>query len=834
MVQGEPAEKKVHPFFSRNLEPPSTPPPSYATAEQTGQPGLEDEDVSKKRKTEDAGEVRDESASKMPKRKRGRPRRSDPITKHLVQPQQTPEPAPAPAPADQLGQTEQQPPKTAPPTSEKITQAAINDAAGKKVLKFNPLTDISEPKVDSEVISAAEVLQAGKEAFYLKEWLEGLRVQAVETGSNDCGKVQPKGERPAKKRRKNKLDGFIVNSDDDENDLDEVSEGEPDWTTSGSGRPKTVMRRVKKEQGRLNNAMVISGPHGCGKTASVYAVAKELGYEIFEINSSTRRSGKDILERVGDMTKNHLVHRQQDSGAEEDNVEDQVAKDLKSGKQGMMTAFFKAKPDVKAAKPRKAAKETEQVPKTGSKSQKQSLILVEEADILYEEDKQFWQTLMSLMVQSKRPFVVTCNDESVIPLQSLALHGILRFSMPPTELAVDVLLLIAANEGHALKRQAVEHLYMSRKYDLRATITELNYWCQIGVGDRRGGFDWFYQRWPKGIDVDEHGDTVRVISENTYMDAMGWLARDALATRGRALSKEEEALQQCWDSWRFAAGDWHEANGSNPSVFHLPPKDLDAFGNFSDALSAADISSTALGSAALDGSIDPGLPPMPDKVKEDFIIGRQLIEADTVTDYTILNDGFATSQKSLARQVLYRHITSRAPDEAQALRPLDETGTTLALKRFFSTVCNDLTRLDLAYAFDPIAASDAHTATSHLDPSVFDRTTHLIVLDVAPWVRNIVAYDHALMQERKKLSSLLSEGGQSKRMRNTRAAYSALEGGDRRSTRREKYFQGSLNTLFVLKTGSDSWTRAATEQVSYAEAEAATPPSPTSMDVDEE
>ena len=97
--------------------------------------------------------------------------------------------------------------------------------------------------------------------------------------------------------------------------------------------------------------VVLSGPHGCGKSATIHAVAKELNFEVFEINSGARRSGKDIQDKVGDMTGNHLVnHRRAGvsmkdepcaTGIDEGDGEDAaVQKDIDTGRQGTMTAFF--------------------------------------------------------------------------------------------------------------------------------------------------------------------------------------------------------------------------------------------------------------------------------------------------------------------------------------------------------------------------------------------------------------------------------------------------------------------------------------------------------------
>lgn len=665
--------------------------------------------------------------------------------------------------------------------------------------------------------TAAQVLQPGREALLLSDWLQALRVESVESGTSEGDKGKSK---PKKKRKKNKLDGFVIDSESEEAEMDEISDNEGDWTVlPGSALvKKSVMRTVNatsRGSNRLKNAIILSGPHGSGKTAAVYAAAKELDFEIFEINSGSRRSGKDILEKVGDMTRNHLV---QHNRAEPTAIDpEEVASDISSGKQGMMTSFFKPKANAQPTKTgtKQPKQDVEKETKALSKSQKQSLILLEEVDILFEEDKQFWTTLTSLIAQSKRPFIMTCNNESLVPMDTLDLHGIFRFSPAPPGPAVDLCLLIAANEGHALQRSAVEALYSSRNNDLRATITELNYWCQIGVGDRKGGFDWFYLRWPKGSDLDVNGDVVRVISKDTYHRGMGWISRDPIVA-SRGLAAEEEAIDQAWDCWGFDMGDW--CNSSNMNYWSAattkPERSLTALGmleaydDFCSAMSCADLCSAGAYGIKLQERLDPTLPDLPSHIKEDYTIGQALLEAHPAVHYAAPNKAMSTSIMSLARAAL-RKSTAEKSDEASPkapiLKPVDEEQAICIIDSSFRHCPQQTTRMDIAIAFDPIAIAPKAVPTTYLDPSVFDRTVQLIVLDVAPWIRGIVAYEHQLMQRRLKLSNLLSEGGKRKRMRTTRSAYSALEGGERRTTRRERHFGDCLSTLHVMRTGGEKW-----------------------------
>jgi DNA polymerase III delta prime subunit len=472
--------------------------------------------------------------------------------------------------------------------------------------------------------TAAEVLQCGKEAFILKEWLQSLTIMAVDLGTSDSARSRAtsvasrrsgvsNAEKYGKKKRKaNKLEGFVVSSEEEEDEMDEISDPE-DNEENYRHTKKTVIRsgdtvnKSSRDCKKLKNAVVISGPSGCGKTAMVYGVAKELGFEIFEINSSGRRSGKEILERVGDMTRNHLVHRSDNFSPSEpldediQRISDALSADLKSGRQGTMNSFFKPKTNanptlknttLKASK-KDASNEATKSTKAPPKQQTQSLILLEEVDILFEEDKQFWSTVMTLIAQSKRPIIMTCNDETLLPLQALDLHAIVRLSPPPSDVAIDYMLLVAAAEGHVIRRRAVKSLYEARQFDLRATLTELDYWCQLGIGDRKGGLEWFCPRWPPGCDVDGDGHKIRVVSEGTYMTGMGWLGRDFIFERLDKPEVEEEILREAWDGWNIDIGDWHESLEIAPLLEDVTGDSmlsaLLSYEAFAESMSVADI-----------------------------------------------------------------------------------------------------------------------------------------------------------------------------------------------------------------------------------------------------
>lgn len=117
--------------------------------------------------------------------------------------------------------------------------------------------------------------------------------------------------------------------------------------------------------------------------------------------------------------------------------------------------------------------------------------------------------------------------------------------------------------------------------------------------------------------------------------------------------------------------------------------------------------------------------------------------------------------------------------------------------------------MDFAAGLDTLAAPPDYAGPErtfyNLAPSSFDRTFSIITLDLAPYVRTIVAHEQALDSQRVRTSSFLSAGGTGKRARTTRASRVALEGGARETKRRERWFESELNFQLVMRTAGKEW-----------------------------
>nr|CDI56758.1 telomere length regulation protein [Melanopsichium pennsylvanicum 4] len=193
----------------------------------------------------------------------------------------------------------------------------------------------------------------------------------------------------------------------------------------------TVVKTLAQNQtnrfaslGKLSNCIILTGPSGSGKTACVYACASELGYEVFELYPGMgKRSGKELLAAVGDLGRNHMVSSGGIGGG----------------------ATFKNSSNLSA----------------GTLSGvRQSLILIEEADVLFDEDKGFWPAVVELVAESKRPVVVVANELELVPLLDLPVQEVLKFEKPTLGAVVPLLQALAARNGRYLGSDQVTDMLL--------------------------------------------------------------------------------------------------------------------------------------------------------------------------------------------------------------------------------------------------------------------------------------------------------------------------------------------------------------------------------------
>ncbi|KAL4081871.1 hypothetical protein V8B97DRAFT_1862947 [Scleroderma yunnanense] len=239
----------------------------------------------------------------------------------------------------------------------------------------------------------------------------------------------------------------------------------------------------------LTNTLLIVGPPGCGKTAAVYACAEELGWDVFEVYPGIgRRSATNLDYLVGDVGKNHILSLSQERSAKRSmkvvhEAPPTLAALFAKGRMG------KSKPGPKVAKrgsdristdieddhcsdttdvmaipPENIRTDTEPhspKPTTGGlkPAVRQSLVLLEEVDILFKDDTSFWPAVVNLIRDCKRPVVMTCNDLRLVPLAILPLQTVLVFEPCPSTVAVSYLESLTLTEGWLIPREHLMALY---------------------------------------------------------------------------------------------------------------------------------------------------------------------------------------------------------------------------------------------------------------------------------------------------------------------------------------------------------------------------------------
>lgn len=180
-----------------------------------------------------------------------------------------------------------------------------------------------------------------------------------------------------------------------------------------------------------------------------------MNFKVLEINAGAKRTGKKILQELQEATQSHQVRTQKDK------------KDI-----------FK-----KTLKKLKRSDSMDSCSSGSQETTKKSLILIEDADIVFEQDDGFISAINQLVSSSKRPVILTANNLNCQHLTKLIYQNSIIFQSPNALNIAKWLSIVSLVENTYIDFSDIVRLYLFNNCDLRRTILELQLFIQSG-GDR--------------------------------------------------------------------------------------------------------------------------------------------------------------------------------------------------------------------------------------------------------------------------------------------------------------------------------------------------------------
>ncbi|XP_068148368.1 enhanced level of genomic instability 1 isoform X1 [Drosophila tropicalis] len=213
-----------------------------------------------------------------------------------------------------------------------------------------------------------------------------------------------------------------------------------------------------------SNTMVLVGPSSSGKTNAVFALANDLNFNVLEINAGMRRTGKKLMQELQEATQSHQIRKDNKSARGKGNSGNLLQKMQKSSISNESSASNAASASSAAAA-----------------DVRKSLILIEDADIVFEQhDAGFTDAIYTLANSSKRPVIVVATNPNCPHLQRLMQQNCIHFHAPNALNISRFLAVLSLMENCPIELDELVSLYLYNAQNLRKTLMELQFYIQSG------------------------------------------------------------------------------------------------------------------------------------------------------------------------------------------------------------------------------------------------------------------------------------------------------------------------------------------------------------------
>lgn len=320
-----------------------------------------------------------------------------------------------------------------------VTRRVKNsEGQGMCTLPSNPLwTDLYQPKSSDDVCGNITGVSL------LTTWLASWQKKIM------------KGKKPCV--RPNRKKGYVRNEDEDQT-----------WEADMGSDSSDSDTESRKES--LSSTLLITGPVGCGKTAAVYACAKEQGFSVIEVSTADLRNGSLIKHKFGEALESHGLRKWSA------NLENGIATALH-------TCEAESQTQLCSAETGSGCTEGAQGPQSNRK--RPTVILFEDVDITFDDDRGFTSAIVKLAATTKRPIILTSNRRCPalpLPLRKLSVE----FNQPCTQKLVLHACMVTNAEGLACCPQLMECIVKACRHDIRQVMMVLQFWSQGHIIDLQG------------------------------------------------------------------------------------------------------------------------------------------------------------------------------------------------------------------------------------------------------------------------------------------------------------------------------------------------------------